>query len=271
MNSKSAIQNVANVPNKFDKSGGTITGSIIPNKHISYNLGQASTAFNNVYCSNFISSDPQNYSYNGTIKYETTQKHQSGAWILDNHAGSITLGESGTDIVGSINNGLTYNGNAVYHAGNKPPSLSTARKITLTGSVTGNVAFDGSKDVSITTTTNHTHDYLPLTGGTVNGTINATHINITNNNGYKNNNLNAGDNHVIGVSSGIVYLGNPQAKTQIEANSNPTVLVNGSKHTMYHTGNKPTPSEIGAIPNSKMTVSKTAPSKPSTGDLWISW
>lgn len=42
---------------------------------------------------------------------------------------------------------------------------STLRKITLTGSVTGYVTIDGSKDVSLVTTTNHTHNYLPLSGG----------------------------------------------------------------------------------------------------------
>ena len=35
---------------------------------------------------------------------------------------------------------------------------STARKIILTGSVTGSVSIDGSGDVSLATTTNHTHD-----------------------------------------------------------------------------------------------------------------
>lgn len=36
--------------------------------------------------------------------------------------------------------------------------LTTARKITLAGSVTGSVSFNGTADVTITTTTNHTHD-----------------------------------------------------------------------------------------------------------------
>lgn len=49
--------------------------------------------------------------------------------------------------------------------------LTTARKISLTGSVTGSVSFDGSGDISITTTTNHTHAYLPLAGGTMTGNI----------------------------------------------------------------------------------------------------
>lgn len=43
--------------------------------------------------------------------------------------------------------------------------LETARQIALTGAVTGSVNFDGSNDVIINTSVNHTHDYLP-SGGT---------------------------------------------------------------------------------------------------------
>ena len=79
---------------------------------------------------------------------------------------------------------------------------STARTITLTGSVTGSVSIDGSANVTLATTTNHTHNfdsitskpttiggygitdaytktetntklsgYLPLTGGTIDGRL----------------------------------------------------------------------------------------------------
>ena len=46
-----------------------------------------------------------------------------------------------------------------------------ARTITLTGSVTGSVSIDGSQNVSLATTTNHTHNYLPLSGGTLTGRL----------------------------------------------------------------------------------------------------
>lgn len=48
---------------------------------------------------------------------------------------------------------------------------ATARTLTLTGSVTGSVSIDGSGDVTLATTTNHTHSYLPLAGGTMTGQI----------------------------------------------------------------------------------------------------
>lgn len=49
--------------------------------------------------------------------------------------------------------------------------LQTARTITLAGSVIGSAVFDGSNNITITTSTNHSHSqYLPLAGGTMNGT-----------------------------------------------------------------------------------------------------
>lgn len=56
-------------------------------------------------------------------------------------------------------NGETFSG--ISSRANK---LTTARTITLTGSVTGSVSFDGSANVSLATTTNHTHTFASLTG-----------------------------------------------------------------------------------------------------------
>ena len=66
---------------------------------------------------------------------------------------------------------------------------ATARTLTLTGSVTGSVSIDGSGNVSLATTTNHTHSYLPLSGGTMTGTIGVQSN--TQNGGLKFNNNNA--------------------------------------------------------------------------------
>lgn len=49
--------------------------------------------------------------------------------------------------------------------------LKNARTISLTGSVTGSGSFDGSGNLSIATTTNHSHSYLPLSGGTLTGNL----------------------------------------------------------------------------------------------------
>ena len=301
MNSKSAIQNVANVPNKFDKSGGNVTGNItLPNDTaITWNRN---TDYAKIRFKNTADSDTDSY-----MLFETGDNGNEYFKFAS------TSGNTSTDWLTIKSDHLRFKGNAVYHTANKPTpadigalasgatavaanKLATARKINGTN-------FDGTGDITTTNwgtarnitignsqksvngsvdmswsladigaaAASHSHNYLPLSGGTLTGIVTAPVLNITDNNGYRHNSLGAGDNHVIGVASGIVYLGNPQAKTQIEGNSNPTVLVGSNKYTMYHTGNKPAPSEIGAIPKSKITVSQTAPSNPSTGDLWISW
>lgn len=53
--------------------------------------------------------------------------------------------------------------------------LATARTISLTGSVTGSGTFDGSGNLSITTTTNHNHDsnYVKKSGDTMTGNLTA--------------------------------------------------------------------------------------------------
>ena len=61
--------------------------------------------------------------------------------------------------------------NSISNYSKVASKLETARTITLTGSVTGSGTFDGSDNLSITTTTNHTHSYLPLSGGTVTGDL----------------------------------------------------------------------------------------------------
>ena len=60
--------------------------------------------------------------------------------------------------------GINISGNAATAT-----KLATARTISLTGSVTGSGTFDGSGNLSIATSTNHSHSYLPLSGGTMTG------------------------------------------------------------------------------------------------------
>ena len=240
MNAKNAIKNVANVPNKFDKSGGDLSGAIQMNGH-------------------YIRLTKNNNNY-ARLGYEEST---NDVFISNYENNWFRLKPDKT---------ITYGGHKVYTAFDKPtPSeigaldsngtaiaankLSTARTIALTGSVTGSVSFDGSKNVSLVTTTNHTHDYLPLSGGTLTGE--------TTFNNYLS--INAWSNY-----------GTGKAKLWFDGNSKNLIVENAStlrlgNNVVYHTANKPTPADIGAIPNSKMTVSKTAPSKPSTGDLWISW
>jgi hypothetical protein len=67
--------------------------------------------------------------------------------------------------------GISITGSSASCTGNAATAtkLATARTISLTGSVTGSGTFDGSGNLSIATTTNHSHSYLPLSGGTMTG------------------------------------------------------------------------------------------------------
>lgn len=76
---------------------------------------------------------------------------------------------NGTSTISGILSG-TFSGSLSGNA-STATKLQTARTITLAGSVTGFAAFDGSNNITITTSTNHSHSqYLPLAGGTMNGT-----------------------------------------------------------------------------------------------------
>ena len=64
--------------------------------------------------------------------------------------------------------------NAVYaDSAGTATKLATARTISLTGSVTGSGIFDGSGNLSIATTTNHTHNYAGSSsaGGSANSAV----------------------------------------------------------------------------------------------------
>ena len=49
--------------------------------------------------------------------------------------------------------------------------LQNARNIAISGAVTGNANFDGSGNITISTSVNHTHSYLPLSGGQMTGPL----------------------------------------------------------------------------------------------------
>lgn len=88
---------------------------------------------------------------------------------------SYTVTKTGSGASGTW--GINVSGSSASCTGNAATAtkLQTARTITLAGSVTGSAAFDGSNNITITTSTNHSHSqYLPLAGGTMTGTINFT-------------------------------------------------------------------------------------------------
>ena len=66
-----------------------------------------------------------------------------------------------------------------------------------------------------------------------------------------------GNGQMMAVGSDRIYVGNSNTHLTIESNSNPIVDISGSKYNLYHTGNKPTANEIGALPLSGGTLTGT--------------
>ena len=106
---------------------------------------------------------------NGTGARLTTSNDTQEIWFginTDGTAWGIYNNKTTKYILRQTANETNFYGNA-----DTATKLATARTISLTGSVTGSGSFDGSGNLSIATTTNHTHSYLPLSGGTVTGTL----------------------------------------------------------------------------------------------------
>ena len=68
---------------------------------------------------------------------------------------------------------------------------------------------------------------------------------------------NTGNGQMMTVYDNRIYLGNPNTHLVIESGSNPTVNVGGRDYQLYHTGNKPTAGDIGALPLSGGTMNGT--------------
>lgn len=105
----------------------------------------------------------------GTQTISGNKTFSSSVTIDDLIAGNLVVS-------GGASFAQTINGNAATAS-----KLATARTISLTGSVTGSGNFDGSGNLSIDTTTNHTHSYL------FTEQISAGQTNITWAQGYSNN------------------------------------------------------------------------------------
>lgn len=96
--------------------------------------------------------------------------------------------------------------------------------------------------------TSHNHDstYLKLGGGSVTGNI------VFNNNvGVQGKNTSGTAYAIARVTSGNqTYLGTESLPTVIASSSNPQAKVGSNTYTIYHSGNKPTASDIGALTQS---------------------
>lgn len=81
-------------------------------------------------------------------------------------------GSDNLDINVGVNHTHSYAGSSSAGGiANSALRLANARNIALSGVVTGNVNFDGSGNAVISTSFGQTSNYLPLSGGTVSGSL----------------------------------------------------------------------------------------------------
>lgn len=135
-----------------------------------------------------------NDSYNGFLLKSIRVQRNSPDWILNNYSAGIVFG--GGDTKGVIStrhyspsikfaggNGdkpvwwinLTGTTGTIYNLDNMPGNSATATKLKTARKI-GNVLFDGTADITLSqigaSAIGHTHNYLPLSGGTLTGDLN---------------------------------------------------------------------------------------------------
>ena len=146
-------------------SGGTMTGTIASSKttntYLDGNKGVAiinSTASAGAYTMLAKLNSTNGYFTQGVYKESYLLQYTSSSTVTagtNSVTKSVTLlDESGNSKFPGTVTASGFSGNA-----SSATKLATARTIALTGSVTGSGTFDGSGNLSIATSTNHTHNY----------------------------------------------------------------------------------------------------------------
>lgn len=119
--------------------------------------------------------------------------------------------------------GSTY---TLYHTGRKPTASDIGALPLTGGTLTGKLAFENLG-----------------TGGGLNANIHNLALH-----------ANTGNGQMMTADRDRIYVGNPQTHLTIESKTNPIVNVNGTTYQLYHTGNKPTAGDVGALPLSGGTL-----------------
>lgn len=145
---------------------------------------------------------------------------------------------------------------------------STATKLATPRRING-VNFDGSADITITATPNtHTHPYLPLSGGTINGvlTVDAAngqiHAKRGTNLAVMTTSVTDGEYLFGGMDES--YTGNFIERYIRIGENKLQYSYNNNTFDIYHTGRKPTASEVGARPSNWTPSWNEVQGKPST-------
>lgn len=167
----------------FDGTNDVIINTSVNHTHDYLPSGGTAVAANKLATERSITLSGQvtgSATFDGTkdVTINVTTVKVNGEAATANSARHVWFSDTNVETKRNFNDNFVYNPSTQMLTTNisgnaaSASKLATARKITLTGAVTGEANFDGSQNVSITTTVNHTHSYLPLTGGTLTGDIN---------------------------------------------------------------------------------------------------
>ena len=110
--------------------------------------------------------------------------------------------------------------------------------------------------------------YLPLSGGTLTGKV--TTPGLTTSATISDSRITTGNQQLITANTRSVYVGNPATELNIESNVNPIVKIGSNTYTLYHTGNKPSASDIGAAASNHTHSYLPLSGGTMTGDLKFS-
>ena len=191
-------------------------------------------------------------------------------FVASSTAGSKAYGffnrdRSAWDLQVDGNSGVVSGSFSGSLAGNASTAtkLQTARTISLGGDLTGSASFDGSANVTINATVadnSHSHDYLPLTGGTLSGAVGAPRYNVGDDAYFAD--INAANTVAVrgaqNADVGYINFG-PGGNALGSGSGQPLTFRSGG--VAYHGS-----STYGSA---KITVSTSSPSGGVSGDIWL--
>lgn len=136
-----------------------------------------------------------------------------------NTVDKIIVGYSDSQSLIVTKTGLTFNGNKVYHAGAKPTTSEIGAEPAFTKNSAFNKNFGGNGSATTVSRSDHSHSYLPLSGGTLTGKLLAQQIVLSNNVAIMGKNTS-------GTEKNLIFMGSDN--TVRISSSDITTVVNGT-------------------------------------------
>ena len=208
-------------------AGGAATSANKVNSNLVVKLNGGSTEGTNL------------FTFNGSAAKTIDITPASIGAAASSHGTHLALGTGSGNAYYGDKGKIAYDHSQATHAPTNAQKNSDITKAEIEAKLTGAI-------------TSHSHSYLPTAGGTMTGAItlaNSTSGQIKHklSTGTATETLyiTTGDNLRVGSAS--------IGRVLLYSTNNPQAVVNGSTHTLYHTGNKPSAADIGAAASSHGT------------------